>query len=483
MPFEYIKKENVYKYLSEGKWLFSNSNKTIDLKSISNEDLGKLQNISRKEIDEMLKYAKSAQKKWYNLPMNKRAEILVKASYLLEKNKDILAELLIKEIGKPKSLALNEVVRTAKLIRSTAEEGLRLNGEIIESESEYGKDKSKKAFVSRAPLGVILAISPFNYPINLSVSKIAPALISGNSVVIKPSLQGAISVIHICELFLEAGIPPGVLNLATGKSSEIGDYLVSHELIDMIAFTGSTEVGKRIAKLAGMKPLLFELGGKDATLILEDADIDLAVKECIHGAFSYSGQRCTAVKRIIVSEKIADNFVKKFSNEAKTLKIGKPEDDSFISPLINKEASDYIQELVDDAYKNGAKKIMCDARKNNLWGPSIFDNVNEKCRLYHEEQFGPLVPIIRFKTEEEGITHVNNSDYGLQCSIFTKNIEKAFKIANRLDVGTVQINGKSDRSPDIFPFSCTKSSGMGTQGIKYSIEAMTRIKSVVLNFN
>jgi len=303
----------------------------------------------------------------------------------------------------------------------------------------------------------------------------------GNSVVLKPSTQGAISVLHIAELFLEAGVPPGVLNVVTGNSSEIGDYLVKHKDVDMIAFTGSTKVGKRIANLAGMKHLLLELGGKDAVIVLEDADLDLAVRECVSGCFSYSGQRCTAVKRIILINSIADKFIDKFVKEADKLKHGKPEEDAYITPLINNEAADNIQELIDDANNNGAKKLMCKFRERNFWGATIFDNVTSKCRLYHEEQFGPVAVIIRIKDEKEAIKVANDSEYGLQTGIFTNNINKAFDIASKLEVGTVQINGRSDRGPDNFPFSCIKSSGIGTQGIKYSIEAMTRIKSTVLN--
>ena len=480
MPFEYIKEKENYKFLSNGKWLFSSSGKTIEIQSKT--IIGRIQNVTKKEIDITLEKAKSSQEAWYALPVNKRAEILNKAANLLEKNKEILSEFIVKEVAKPRSLAVSEVLRTADLIRATAEEGLRINGELLQSDSSYGHDKSKIALISRVPFGVVLAISPFNYPINLSVSKIAPALISGNSVVLKPSTQGAISVIHMCELFMEAGLPPGVLSLVTGKSADIGDYLVSHKLIDMIAFTGSTEVGKRIVKLCEIKPLLMELGGKDAALILEDADIDLAVSECVKGAFSYSGQRCTAIKRIIIMENIADVFIKKFVNEAKKLKVGNPEDDANITPLINKSASDYIQELVDDANKNGAKKILCDRRDDTLWGPSIFDNVNKECRLYYEEQFGPLTPIIRIKSEDEGIKIINDSEYGLECCIFTKDTSKALKISEKINTGTIQINGKSDRGPDNFPFSCIKNSGLGTQGIRYSIEAMTRIKSTIINF-
>lgn len=482
MPFAYIKEGNNYKYLVDGKWTVSSSGKTMGINSPTDNSLiGKIQAVSQKEVDNVINVAKKAQKKWEELPMSARAEILNKAADLILKNKEVLANQLMKEIAKPKSLSITEVERTADLIRYTADEGLRVKGEIIEGEEFYKAERKKRAFVSRVPLGVVLAISPFNYPINLSFSKVAPALITGNSVVLKPSTQGAVSVLYVAELFMEAGLPPGVLNVVTGNSNEIGDYIISHKDVDMIAFTGSTKVGKKIANLAGMKPLLLELGGKDAAIVLEDSDLDLAVKDCVNGCFSYSGQRCTAVKRIVLVNSIADKFVDKFVKEVDKLKTGKPEEDSFICPLINNQAADYIQELIDDANKNGAKQLMCKFRERNFWGPTIFDHVNNKCRLYYEEQFGPVAVIIRVKDEKEAIKVVNDSEYGLQASVFTNNIHKAFDVASKLDVGTVQLNGKSDRGPDNLPFSCIKSSGIGTQGVRYSIEAMTRIKSTVLN--
>ncbi len=482
MPLSYIKEGNNYKYLTDGKWQFSNSKKTIPIYSPSDNSLiGNIQAVTTKEIDLVMLNAKKAQLTWNKIPVSKRAEIIIKASELLLKNKEVIANSLIKEVSKPKTLALSEVGRTADLIKYTAEEGLRISGEILEGEDFYKTGKKKRAIVTRVPLGLVLAISPFNYPVNLSFSKVAPALISGNSVVLRPSTQGAISVLHAAELFLEAGLPPNVLNVVTGNSSEIGDYLVQHKEVDMIAFTGSTSVGKHIASLANIKPLLMELGGKDAAIILEDADLELAVKECVQGTFSYSGQRCTAIKRIILVNSIADKFVDKFVKETDKLTFGKPEDDCNICPLINIKAADYIQELIDDANKNKAKQLMCKFRKGNLFGPTIFDHVTNKCRLYYEEQFGPVAVIIRAKDEDEAIKITNDSEYGLEACIFTKNMNKALHIAEKLNVGTVQINGKSDRGPDNFPFPCIKNSGLGTQGIRYSIEAMTRIKSTILN--
>ena len=482
MPFSYIKEGNNYKYLVDGKWQFSSSKKIIPVHAPSDGALvGNIQAITQKEVDSVFSCAKKVQLVWYSLPMSKRAEILTKAADLVLKNKDEIAGILMKEVAKPRMLALTEVERTSDLIKYTAEEGLRLTGEMIYGDRYYKHGKGKTAGVSRVPLGVVLAISPFNYPVNLSYSKVAPALIAGNTVVLKPSVQGSLSVIHVAELFMEAGVPAGVLNVVTGDVKEIGDHLIKHKDVDMIAFTGSTAVGKKISALAGMKPLLLELGGKDAAIILEDADIDLAVKECVAGCFSYSGQRCTAIKRIVIINSVADKFISKFVKEVDKLKTGKPEDDAFICPLISKSAADYIQELIDDANKNGAKKLMCKFREGNLWGPTVFDGVTNKCRLYYEEQFGPLAAIIRVKDEGEAVKVVNDSSYGLEACVFTNNVNRAYGIAFQLNVGTVQLNGKSDRGPDNFPFSCIKDSGIGTQGVKYSIEAMTRIKSIVMN--
>ena len=263
----------------------------------------------------------------------------------------------------------------------------------------------------------------------------------------------------------------------------IGDYLVSHPLVNMVAFTGSSKVGKHIASLVGMKPLLLELGGKDAAIILEDADLVLAAKHIVGGAFSYSGQRCTAVKRILVLDSVADKLIEQILPLVRALTVGRPEDNAEITPLITTEAADFVQELIDDAIQKGAKLLTGNKREGNIIYPTLFDQVTVDMRIAWEEPFGPVLPILRVKSIEEAVKITNDSEYGLQASIFTKSIDEAFRVAARLDVGTIQVNGKTERGPDHFPFVGVKSSGMGTQGIRYSIEAMTRCKAVVLNFN
>ena len=288
---------------------------------------------------------------------------------------------------------------------------------------------------------------------------------------------------YLGQIFSEAGIPPGVLNIVTGKGSQIGDYLITHPSIDMINFTGSTEVGQHIAKEAGMIPLLLELGGKDAAIVLEDCDLDETAQNIVKGAFNYSGQRCTAVKRVLVMDSIADDLVAKIIDEVEKLKVGKPEDDADITPLISDKAADFVQELMEDAINKEAKLLIGNKREGRYIWPTVFDYVTEDMRLAWEEPFGPVLPIMRVKSIEEAIDISNKSEYGLQACVFTKNIDKAFTVAQKLEVGTVQINNKTERGPDHFPFLGVKASGLGTQGIRYSIEAMTRSKAIVINLD
>jgi len=479
-----FKEGNIYKNLSGGRWMESEDGQRIKIFSPVDDSLiGEIQAQSRNDVDFAIKSARKAQKEWGKVPISERAEIIHKAARIMEKYEEEIANILAKEIAKAKSSAISEVKRTVDFMHFTAETGKRMTGETIYGDAFPGFDKTKISLVERVPLGVILCISPFNYPVNLSISKIAPALVGGNSVVFKPPTQGSISAMYLGQIFCEAGLPAGVLNIVTGRGSEIGDYLITHSDIDMINFTGSTEVGHHIAKEASMMPLLLELGGKDAAIVLEDCDLGETAQNIVKGAFNYSGQRCTAVKRVLVMDSIADELSAKIVKEVEKLTVGKPEDDAQITPLINDRAADFVQELMDDAINKGAKLLIGNKREKRYIWPTVFDNVTEDMRLAWEEPFGPVLPIIRVKTIDDAIRISNESEYGLQGCVFTKNIDKAFAVARKLEVGTVQINNKSERGPDHFPFLGIKASGLGTQGIRYSIEAMTRSKAIVINLD
>ncbi len=474
--------ELTFKNLVDGKWITSDSNKFIEIYSpIGNCVVGKVPAMTREEVDFAISNAKEAQKSWKNVPVNKRAEILYKAADLLIENADEMSDIMMREIGKDKKSCESEILRSADYIRFTADTAKNLSGESIPGDSFPGFKKNKISLVTREPLGVVLAISPFNYPVNLASSKIAPALIAGNSVVLKPATQGSLCGLYLAKIFEQAGVPAGVLNTITGRGSEIGDYIVTHPSIDFINFTGSTEVGTRISKITSMVPLLMELGGKDAAIVLKDADLDLAASNIVSGAYSYSGQRCTAVKRILVVEEVADKLVEKVKEKVEKLKVGNPLDGAEVVPLIDNKSADFVWELIDEAREKGAHLLVGGKREENLIYPTLFDYVTTDMRLAWEEPFGPVLPIIRVKDKDEAIEIANKSEYGLQSSVFTENINEAFYVADKLEVGTVQVNNKTERGPDHFPFLGVKASGIGTQGIRYSIEAMSRPKATVIN--
>ena len=423
-----------YQNLVNGEW--KSSEKEIKIYSpINQEELGTVPAMSQAEVDEAMKAARAALPAWRALSAVERAAYLHKTAAILERDKEKIGAILAKEVAK----------------------GIK------------------------AAVGVVLAIAPFNYPVNLSGSKIAPALIAGNVVMFKPPTQGSISGLLLTKAFEEAGIPAGVFNTITGRGSEIGDYIIEHKEVNFINFTGSTPIGERIGRLAGMRPIMLELGGKDAALVLEDADLEHAAKQIVAGAFSYSGQRCTAIKRVIVLESVADTLVTLLQAEVAKLTVGDPFDNADITPVIDNASADFIWGLIEDAQEKGAQALTPIKREGNLLWPVLFDQVTKDMKVAWEEPFGPVLPIIRVANVEEAIAFANESEFGLQSSVFTNDFKKAFEIAEKLEVGTVHINNKTQRGPDNFPFLGVKGSGAGVQGIKYSIEAMTNVKSIVFD--
>lgn len=469
-----------YQNLVNGKWKSAEQEITI-YSPINQEELGTVPAMTQAEVDEAMKAARAALPAWRALSAVERAAYLHKTAAILERDKEEIGTILAKEVAKGIKAAIGEVVRTADLIRYAAEEGLRITGQAMEGGGFEAVSKNKLAVVRREPVGVVLAIAPFNYPVNLSGSKIAPALIAGNVVMFKPPTQGSISGLLLAKAFEEAGIPAGVFNTITGRGSEIGDYIIEHKEVNFINFTGSTPIGERIGRLAGMRPIMLELGGKDAALVLEDADLEHAAKQIVAGAFSYSGQRCTAIKRVIVLESVADTLATLLQAEVAKLTVGDPFDNADITPVIDNASADFIWGLIEDAQEKGAQALTQIKREGNLLWPVLFDQVTKDMKVAWEEPFGPVLPIISVANVEEAIVFANESEFGLQSSVFTNDFKKAFEIAEKLEVGTVHINNKTQRGPDNFPFLGVKGSGAGVQGIKYSIEAMTNVKSIVFD--
>ena len=476
--------QTVYQYYSQGEWKSSESGETIAIVSpYLKTSIGSVQALTQDEVNQCIQSAKAAQPDWSLMSIYDRAHYLHAWADELLKMKEELATIMMKEVGKAYQDAIKEVERTADLIHYTVEEAIHLSGESLNGEHLPGGSRSKLDVIERVPLGVVLAISPFNYPVNLAAAKLAPALITGNTVIFKPATQGSISGTKMIEALAKTNLPAGVLNLVTGKGSVIGDYLIEHDDIALVTFTGGTSTGERIAQKAKMIPLVMELGGKDPAIICEDANLELAAKQIVSGAYSYSGQRCTAIKRVLVHRSVADELVSLIQSEVEKLSVGSPEDNATIVPLIDEQSADFVQGLIDDALEKGATLVLGNKREENLIYPTLLDHVTKEMRIAWEEPFGPVLPIIRVDSQEEAIEIANASEYGLQASVFTQNLDKALTIARKLETGSIQINGRTERGPDHLPFIGIKKSGLGIQGVRRSIESMTREKVIILNIN
>lgn len=472
---------NYLAYLN-GEWKESSSGEKIAIGSpYLKKTVGYVQAVTQQEVDQAIEAAHLTQKEWAGLSLSKRGSYLNAWADELVKNQEEIAVSIMKEVGKGHKDAVKEVVRTADLIRYTVEEALHMNGESLRGDGFPGGSQKKLGIVERVPLGVVLAISPFNYPVNLSASKIAPALMTGNAVIFKPATQGSISGIKMIEALDKTGLPKGILSLITGRGSVIGDYLVEHKEINMISFTGGSNTGRHLSQQSAMIPLVLELGGKDPAIVCEDANLDMAVSSIMNGAFSYSAQRCTAIKRVIVNEKVADQLVERLKSEIEKLTVGSPEENSTIVPLIDDKAADFVQNLIDDALTKNAEFVTGNKRQDNLIYPTLLDHVTEDMDIAWIEPFGPVLPVLRVSSDEEAIALANKSEFGLQASVFSQDIDRAFAVAKEVEAGTVQINGRTERGPDHFPFLGVKASGMGVQGIHNSLVSMSRERVTVMN--
>lgn len=457
------------------------NDKWVDIISpTTNEVIGQVPGLTQTEINDCYQAAFAAQKSWAQMPLLARIKVLDQWKALIDKNKEKLADLMVLEIAKGKKAAISEVERSIMYIDYTFEEMKRIHLQAYNGDS--WNVKNKLAIFEYVPKGIVLAISPFNYPVNLAISKIIPALVAGNSVVFKPASQGSLVGLYLAQLVKETEIPAGVFNAVSGRGSEIGDILVENELINVISFTGSPEVGKHIAKRSLKVDLVLELGGKDPAIVLSDADLEDAANKIIKGAFSYAGQRCTAIKRVLVDRKVKDQLAKLLVSKIAKLTVGAPEADCDITPVIDNKTVKFIQGLIDDALAKGATSLIGNKVAGNLMQPTLIDNVTEEMKLAWEEPFGPVLPIISFSDVEQAISIANKSNYGLQAAIFTTNINSALSIAKRLETGTVNINDQTQRGPDHFPFIGIKDSGLGAQGIHDSLISFMRLKGIIFNW-
>jgi len=433
---------------------------------------------TREHVDAAVSSARAAALEMREMTLDERSTILRKAAGKTAERREELALAVSSECGKPIKEARVEVDRAAQTLLFSSEEAHRLRGEVVPMDASPG-GKGRWAMTIREPLGVIAAITPFNFPLNLAMHKIGPALAAGNAVVHKPASTTPISAVMMAALFEECGLPPGALNVITGPGGEIGDLLVFHRDIAMITFTGSAEVGLRIRNLAAMKRVTLELGNNSAVIVDEDADLDEAVPRCVAGSFAHSGQVCISVQRIFVHDQIRDLFLERFVDGARKLRIGHPHDsETDISSLITEREAERVESWVAEAVDQGARLVAGGARRRATLEPAILADVPPSARIACREAFGPVVGVNGYQTLAEAIERVNSSDYGLQAGIYTRDIRKAFLAARRIHVGGFMINDVPQYRVDQMPYGGVKMSGHGREGPKYAVEEMTETKLV-----
>ncbi|MCQ6254810.1 lactaldehyde dehydrogenase [Methanocaldococcus sp.] len=459
----------------DGKWIDREDLEVINPYTL--EVIKKIPALSREEVKETIDNAEKYKDVMKNLSIAKRYNILMNIAKQIKEKKEELSKILAIDAGKPIKQARVEVERSIGTFKSAAFYVKEFRNEVIPSDD-------KLIFTLREPVGIVGAITPFNFPLNLSAHKIAPAIATGNVIVHHPSSKAPLVCIELAKIIENAlkkyNVPLGVYNLLTGNGEIVGDEIVVNEKVNMISFTGSVKVGELITKKAGFKKIALELGGVNPNIVLKDADLKKAVNSLIKGSFIYAGQVCISVGMIIVDESISDKFIEMFVNKAKKLNVGNPLDEKTdLGPLISLEHAEWVEEIVKKSINEGGKLLLGGKREKAVFYPTILE-VDKDNILCKTETFAPVIPIIRAK-EEEMIDIANSTEYGLHSAVFTKNINKALYFAENLKFGGVIINDSSLFRQDNMPFGGIKKSGLGREGVKYAMEEMSDIKTVVIS--
>lgn len=475
------------KMLVSGKWVDAESGEVIEKINPFN---GKVVDVfpkgGREDARKAIDAAQEAKELIADMPFREREKILLKAAELVDQQKEEIAKLDTMEVGKPIKESMYDVgTWTVGALRGYAGEARRIFGEIVPLERT-----DKLGLVLREPWGVVGVIIAWNYPIDMAAYKMGGALAAGNAVVEKPSSKAPLCSLKLGEIFMKAGMPPGVVNVVTGPGSIVGDEIVVNRGVDAITITGETVTGKSVAEKAGKytKKVVLELGGMDPLIVLADADLDKAVEANIVGTYSNCGQICIATKRVILMDKIYDEYIKRLVPRVKELNIGDPMDPhTDIGPLIDEEAAQKVETLVNDAIDNGAKALVGGKRfkgksgMNNWFEPTVLVNVTPDMRIAQEEPFGPVAPIMKVSDIDEAIEVANGTKYGLQAAVFTNNLYDALYVGRKVKAGAVMVNDMTYFWEELMPFGGMKESGIGREGGKYYIQEMTDLKTIIIH--
>ncbi len=472
----------VFKILINGRWTPASEEKTFDVKTPIDESvIARAQKATVKDVKRAISSAYKNGGKIRGIPGIGRIEMFRKAAEIMNEHRETLVRTIMLEAGKPEEDAEGEVQATIDRMELTMGEARKIFGEYLPG--DWSEDTTHKmALVIRQPIGVVVAISPFNYPLFIPAAKIIPAILAGNTVVAKCASADPLVLLLYARVLEAAGLPKGVLNVITGSGGDIGKPLVSDDKVGAVNFTGSTEVGRFVTRHAGIKKLHLELGGKGMAIVLDDADLDSAAGKCVAGSLKNAGQRCDAIGAVLVLEKVADEFVKKVEEQMDKWKHGDPTDSSVkVGPVIDQRAAERIHSLVQDSVSKGAELRRGGEHRGCYYQPTLLDKVPLTSRISREETFGPVVTVIRIKSEDDAIEIGRRSRYGLDSCVFTENFYRMWKIAKRLKVGEITINDLPKHGVGFFPFGGSKESGIGREGIGYSIDEMTYLKTIVFN--
>ncbi len=476
-----------YQMYIDGEWCDSSSGEVIEVYSpATGELLGTVPKAAPEDVERAVRAADREKTKFKFWSDTERGDLVCRIADELEKEADKIARDLTLEQGK--SLAqegIGEVIESAENLRNAKEDLIRLNGEIL-----YSKDRNRKIFTKREPNGVYAAISPWNFPMVMPAEHIAPILVAGNTMVMKPASYTPISAVHFAEAIERAGCPRGVFNLVMGPGPAVGEQLVSHPLVNAIAFTGEDETGKRIQKVAGLKPMLLEMGGTGPEIVCEDADVAAAARGAAYGAWMNAGQVCCSTQRVLVHKSLKKKFTEELLKTVDEIVLGDPLDPkTTMGPMNNDPVVQKVESHIAEGVAKGAR-ILCGGRRapgfptNLYFEPTVMDQVAPGMMLHDLETFGPVIPIIEFETDEEALKMANSTKLGLQMSVYTSSLKRAFWYQSRLVAGNVCINESCGFWEPHQPFGgCPGTeTGSGRIGGKYTIEEVTFLKTVTVNF-
>ena len=439
---------------------------------------------TEKEVELALDSALRAKKTMAELPAHRRAEIIFKAVEIIKGKREFLGKLIAMEAGKPIKYALGEVDRCIENLTFAGEEAKRIHGETFPVDASKAGE-NRYGFYERFPVGIVVAISPFNFPLNLAAHKVGPAIAAGCPVILKPAGLTPLSGIELIKAFVEAGVPEGGVSVIAGSGSVVGEMLIKDKRVSKISFTGSREVGEHITKTAGLKKITMELGSNSAVVIDREVyDLNYTVKRCVLGAYYNQGQVCISVQRIYVHRDVFDDFLELFVNETKKQVIGNPLDEKTdIGPMISEAEAIRVESWINEAKGEGARVLTGGKREGVVYHPTVIIDAKEDMRIVKDELFAPAVVIMPVNSFEEGVERADNSEYGLQAGVFTKDVEKAMFAFRSINTGGIMINDIPSFRVDQMPYGGNKGSGLGREGARFAIEDMTVLKAVIFNFN